>query len=164
MKYFAVTMVVLATLFCASPVVADEPTADEYKTFFDHLVGTWAWSSGDATGTLTFNWSGDKCALVGEGRTSDGAVFGTILDFYNPKFKCWNRMIVWQDGHVSNVHIPVPAKTLQGELRDLTLQAETETIGTDGSSKDGRTVFRIIDRNNWEVDQTDGSTVIAKRK
>jgi hypothetical protein len=62
------------------------------------------------------------------------------------------------------VHIPVPLNVLQGDLKKLTIHAETENVDPDGTVREGRTVFHIIDRDHWKVDQTDGTTVVAKRK
>jgi hypothetical protein len=164
MKYFVLTMVALCTFLCAGPGMSAEPTADDYRAFFEYLDGTWDWCWDDVKATYTFKWAGTKRCLIGEGRRGDGVFAATSFDFYDPKAKSWRRQIVWRDGAVTTEVAKLPLEVLKGDLDGTEFEVEMEAALPNGEVQRGKNTYHIINRNHWKVELFTGTKVDLKRK
>jgi hypothetical protein len=145
---------VAACLVCA-PVVAAEPTADDYLNFWRTLPGQWILKLkiGDkvAEGTWQCRLSETKRCLVWSGSAVLQYPAIESIDGFDPESKRWKMSGFTTAGEHTITYLSADADALK--TNQATFKMEGVTVKPDGKKDTwlGKWIFTIVSNDEWKL-------------
>ena len=151
------TMVIISV----TSVAAEEPTEADYKPFREFLVGEWKVESQGFSGTITFKMSPTKRCLTSYGSVNGGPTWHAI-EGYDAEKKSWMRVLFWGHGGHVIAHTKIDKSTARDSVDGLTLKGDVHDVDSEGGTRDSKVVYRIVNKDRWEVHRKDGTIVYTR--
>ena len=149
-------------LISASSLAAREPTEADYKPYLEYLVGEWKVESQGFSGTITFKMSPTKRCLTSHASIDGGPTFHAI-EGYDAEKKSWKRLLFWGHGGHAIAHTKIENPSANGSVEGLTLKGDVHDVQAGGSSMDSKVVYKVIDKNKWEVRREEASIFYTRQ-
>jgi hypothetical protein len=85
------------------------------------------------------------------------------IEGYDAEQKCWKRVLFWvRGGHVV-VHTKFEESAAGKSIEERALKGEAHDVDSGGQGRDSKVVYRIVDKNTWQVEREDGMIVYTRR-
>jgi hypothetical protein len=165
MKNFAVFFVPVVILcITVSAVVGQEPTAEDYMSFFKYYEGEWecAIDDGrDATMNYTLSPNG-KCFVLY--LTIDGKAGTHAIEGYDPSKKCWKNVSWYAEGGHGEVTFILDAVTLKAGPIGKTIEGRWTRCSASGEEKVSTIAYEFVDENEWKAKSDEWMVVVKRAK
>lgn len=150
--------VVLVTCFICAPVLAAEPTADDYFKFFTPILGdswdvTFRSGSDSAVGQFSCKLSpAGKCVIESAGEVGSFPAYDGVSGF-DPETKKWKSCFFNTKGECVTRYCYTPK--LEGN--EATFQVEVLNVASSGQVTKEKASWRvkIVSPKRWEIHATD---------
>lgn len=148
-------------LVSAASSLAKEPTEADYKAYLEYLVGDWKVESQGLSGAITFTLSPTKRCLTSHAVIDGGPQYHAI-EGYDAEKKCWKRLLFWGHGGHAIAHTRIVSGQQEASLDGLTLEGDVHDVQAGGSSRDSKVVYKVLDKNKWEVRREEASIYFTR--